>query len=163
MVARSLARSSPKTPGEIFGNDSPGKPTVSEERQRIEDALVQSILDAGGEDMREEIAAAGGDPDALVARVDAAIAAARGSAGRARLERARAELSAWQSKSGPASAPEREAARKRFERLRSGKADPDTKMMMAARKGEGLSDSDLEGLIEDMAELERLERDKDDG
>jgi hypothetical protein len=36
-------------------------------------------------------------------------------------------------------------------------------MMMAARKGEGLSDSDLEGLIEDMAELERLERDKDDG
>jgi hypothetical protein len=36
-------------------------------------------------------------------------------------------------------------------------------MMMAARKGEGLPDSDLDGVIEDMAELERLEREKDDG
>jgi hypothetical protein len=35
-------------------------------------------------------------------------------------------------------------------------------MMMAARKGEGLSDSDLDGVIEDIAELERLEREKDD-
>jgi len=34
---------------------------------------------------------------------------------------------------------------------------------MAARKGEGLSDSDAEGLIDDMAELERLEREKNDG
>lgn len=139
-----------------------GKPTVTEERQRIEDALVQSILEAAGEDVRKEIVAAGGDPDALVARVDTAIAVARGKAARARLERARADLSAWQSKSGPASAPEREAARTRFERLRSGNANPDTKMMMAARKGEGMSDSDLEGLIEDIAELERLERDEDD-
>jgi hypothetical protein len=31
-------------------------------------------------------------------------------------------------------------------------------MMMAARKGEGLSESDEQGLIEDLAELERLER-----
>lgn len=33
---------------------------------------------------------------------------------------------------------------------------------MAARKGEGLSDSDLEGLIADLAELQRLERDNSD-
>jgi hypothetical protein len=51
----------------------------------------------------------------------------------------------------------------RFERLRSGNSDPDGKMMIAARKGKGLSESDLEGLIEDMAELERLEREKGDG
>jgi hypothetical protein len=30
--------------------------------------------------------------------------------------------------------------------------------MMAARKGQGLSEQDIEGLVEDMAELERLER-----
>lgn len=141
----------------------PGKPTASEERQRIEDALVDSILNAAGEDVREEIAASGGNPEALISRVDAAIEAARGKAARARLERARAELSAWQAKSGPVTASERDTARTRFERLRSGGPDPEAKMMMAARKGEGLSDSDAEGLIDDMAELERLEREKKDG
>jgi hypothetical protein len=35
-------------------------------------------------------------------------------------------------------------------------------MMMAARKGEGLSESDLEGLLDDLAELERLERGEGD-
>lgn len=35
--------------------------------------------------------------------------------------------------------------------------------MMAARKGRGLSDSDAESLIEDVAELKRLERDHNDG
>jgi hypothetical protein len=29
--------------------------------------------------------------------------------------------------------------------------------MMAARKGEGLSDSDLDSLVDDFAELDRLE------
>ena len=33
-------------------------------------------------------------------------------------------------------------------------------MMLAARKGEGLSENDLESLLEDLAELERLEREK---
>jgi hypothetical protein len=113
--------------------------------------------------VRKDITASGGDPEALVAAVDAAIASGRAESARASLERARAELSAWSTKSGPASPLERQAARTRFERLRSGNYDPDEKMMMAARKGEGLSESDLEGLIEDMAELEKLERDKDDG
>ncbi len=141
----------------------PGKPKASEERQRIEDALVESILDAADENVREEITASGGNPEVLIARVDAAIEAARGKAARARLERARAELSAWQAKSGAATASERDAARTRFERMRSGRSDPETKMMMAARKGEGLSDNDAEGLIDDMAELDRLEREKKDG
>jgi hypothetical protein len=144
-------------------DDMSGKPRASEELERIEDALVESLLDAAGEDVRKEIAASSGDPDAVVASVDAAITSARTESAQARLERVRAELSAWRSKSGPASILERKAARERFERLRSGNFDPDSKMMMAARKGEGLSDSDLDGVIEDMAELERLEREKDDG
>ena len=31
-------------------------------------------------------------------------------------------------------------------------------MMLAARKGEGLSESDIEALLEDLAALEKLER-----
>jgi hypothetical protein len=141
---------------------TPGKPKASEELERIEDALVESILDAAGEDVRKEVAGSGDDPEAVVAAVDAVIASARMQSAQARLERARAELSAWHSKSGPASVLERNAARARFERLRSGNLDPDSKMMMAARGGEGLSDSDLDSVIEDIAELERLEREKDD-
>jgi hypothetical protein len=140
-----------------------GKPTPRDELERIEDALVDSLLDAADEDFRKDITASRGDPETLIATVDAAIDSARAESARARLERVRAELSAWRTKSGPASPLEREAAQTRFERLRSGNSDPYGKMMMAARKGKGLSDSDLEGLIEDMAELERLEREKGDG
>jgi hypothetical protein len=141
---------------------TPGKPKASEELERIEDALVESLLDAAGEDVRKEIVSSGGDPEAVVAAVDATITSARTKSAQARLDQARAELSAWRSKSGPASVLERNAALARFERLRSGNFDPDSKMMMAARKGEELSDSDLDGVIEDIAELERLEREKDD-
>jgi hypothetical protein len=133
------------------------KPTAREELERIEDALAESILQAAGRTVREEITAAGGDPDALIARIDAAIASARGKAARARLEGARGELAAWRAKGGSASAVEREAARARLQRLRSGDAANEG-MMMAARKGEGLSEKDAEGLVEDLAELERLER-----
>jgi hypothetical protein len=137
------------------------KPTAREELARIEDAVVESILQAAGDTVREEITAAGGDPDALIARIDAAIASARGKAARARLEGARGELSAWRAKGGGTSPLEREAARERFQRLRAGAGDEG--MMMAARKGEGLSESDAEGLVEDLAELERLERGDGDG
>lgn len=34
-------------------------------------------------------------------------------------------------------------------------------MMMAARKGEGLSERDEEGLLEDLADLERLSKRQD--
>ncbi len=36
-------------------------------------------------------------------------------------------------------------------------------MMMAARKSEGLSKRDEEGLLDDLADLERLEREDDEG
>jgi hypothetical protein len=36
------------------------------------------------------------------------------------------------------------------------------RMMLAARRGDGLSDQDLEGLLEDLAALEELERTQED-
>jgi len=137
---------------------TPRKPSASEELERIEDSLVESFLMMSGKELREEIVAAGSDPDALVAGIDSAFASARAASASARLERARAELAAWRGK-GSVSALEREAARTRLDRLQSGSGDSDGKFMMAARKGQGLSDQDIKGLVEDMAELERLERD----
>ena len=133
-----------------------GKPKGSE-LERIEDALVDSLLDASGDDLRKEIVEMGGDPDAVIARVDATIRAARAESARRRLEQAKGELAEWRAGQRPTMA-EREKAQERLVRLRSGQVDPDGAMMMAARKGEGLSESDEQGLIEDIAELERLER-----
>ena len=52
---------------------------------------------------------------------------------------------------------DRAAARARFEKIRSRDPELASKMMMAARNGEGLSDKDMEGLLEDLAKLERLD------
>ena len=57
---------------------------------------------------------------------------------------------------------DREAARALFEKMRSRDPELASKMLLAARKGEGLSESDMEGLIEDLAKLERLD-DEDGG
>lgn len=134
-----------------------GKPKGSE-LERIEDALVDSLLDASGEDLRREIVDLGGSTDdAVIARVDETIRSARAASARRRLEQAKSELAAWRTGQRPTRA-EREAAQARLGRLRSGQVDADAPMMMAARKGEGLSESDEQGLIEDLAELERLER-----
>lgn len=140
---------------------SVGKPRASE-LERIEDAVVDSLLEATGEDLRKEIIEAGGDPNALIARVDAAIRSAQADSARRRLDQVRSELSDWRAK-GATTASEREAALKRLEKLRSGRVDPDAPMTLAARKGEGLSESDEQALIEDLAELERLERENGEG
>jgi hypothetical protein len=52
---------------------------------------------------------------------------------------------------------ERESARRRFERARTGDREFSSKLMMAARKGEDLSDSDVDSAVDDFAMLDRLE------
>jgi hypothetical protein len=79
---------------------------------------------------------------------------------RERLETARAELAAWRDQGAKPSKLALDEARSRLQRLRSGDSELDSRMMLAARKGEGLSEKDLESLLEDLAELERLEREK---
>lgn len=141
---------------------APKKATPREELQRIEDALVDSILNASGDDLRDELSAAGLDPDACIADVEATIAATKAAHARNRLEGARAELAAWRRRLPQASVTALDAARARFERLKSGDPDLKQRIMLAARKGEGLSDSDLKALLEDLAMLEALEDRKED-
>jgi len=138
------------------------KPTAQEELERIEDAFLDSLLNASGDELREEITAAGIDPDSCIAEVDATIAAAKAEYARNRLEEARAELAAWRKRDAKANGTALDAARAKLDRIRSGDPELDKKMMLAARKGEGLSDSDMEGLLEDLAALEELERGDED-
>src|ERR1700730_2365315 len=130
------------------------KPTPREELERIEDALVDSILNASGDELRDELAAAGLDPDACIVDVEATIVAAKAACTRKRLDKARAELAALRGRASPGSVTALDAARAKSVLVFSGDADLKQRMMLAARKGEGLSDDDLEALLEDLAALE---------
>lgn len=138
------------------------KPTPREELERIEDALVDSILNASGDELREELVAAGIDPDSCIAEVDVTIAAAKAESARNRLTEARTELAAWRRRDPKVNAAALDAARAKFDRLRSGDQDLKQRMMLAARKGDGLSDSDMEALLKDLAALDELEGKQED-
>jgi len=138
------------------------KNNARQELENIEDALVQSILDTSDDELRSEIIESGGDPDACITSVEQCLDSARSKIGKERLDEARTKLTGWRGKSGNVTDIERARAQKKLQQVRGGDSDLDSKMMLAARKGEGLAECDLEGLLEDMAELERLEREDGD-
>ncbi len=139
---------------------TPGKRTARSELQRIEDALIESIINSTDEELRDEIVAAGDDLTKFIADVDATIASARIVSAKKRLEKAKAEVATFKSHDQNISTAERNAARVYLDQIRSTDQELASKMMMAARKGEGFSDRDLEGLFDDIARLRRLEREK---
>lgn len=138
------------------------KPTAREELERIEEALVEGILNASGDALRAELAAAGLDPESCIGEVDATITSAKAEGARKRMSQARAELATWRKGGTKADISALDAARAKFERLRSGDRELSQKMMLAARKGEGFSDSDMKALLEGLAALEELEGGNED-
>ena len=112
--------------------------------------------------LRDEMAERGEDPDKCLLRIEQIIAGAKAACGKRRMQRAKSELQEW--RAGPAKTLkfDPEAARALFEKMRSRDPELASKMLLAARKGEGLSEGDMEGLIEDLAKLERLD-DEDGG
>jgi hypothetical protein len=132
------------------------KNLAREHLDRIEDALIESILGASEAELRKEMAERGDDPDKCLLRLEQIIADAKAVGGKRRMERARSELQEWRAGQPKTLKFDREAARARFDRLRSRDPELASKMLLAARKGEGLSEKDMEGLLEDIARLEQL-------
>jgi hypothetical protein len=126
------------------------KVTNRDELRRIEDAWVRNTLEASGEELRAEIKEGGDDPDTYVALAEAMLADAREHCGRERLERARAEATAFRAREHRIDVTFKTE-------IEAGKADPSTPMMLAARKGEMLSERDEEALLRARAKLKRLE------
>jgi hypothetical protein len=135
----------------------PKKRTAHSELDAIEDAVIQSILDADGQSLREEFTSLSRNPDHLISEIGSTVECAKSLCAKQRLAKAKTELASFRSKNKELTSTEREAARGRLERARSGDKEFASKLMMAARKGEGLSDSDLDSLVDDFAELDRLE------
>jgi hypothetical protein len=137
------------------------KSPTDEQLDRIEDALIETILNSSEAELREDMKARGEDPDKCLAEIDSLIARAKTDAAKRRLERAKSALQDWRAGKGNVVGFDREAARAKFEKIRA--RDPElAKMLMAARNGQGLSDNDMEGMLEDLAKLERLDGEDDE-
>lgn len=134
-----------------------GKRTYREELEKLDDAIDESILAASSGELREELAALSLNSDAVVTDMDAVTERAKIAAAKRGLQLAKQAVLAFKAKSTNISAEERDAVRKKLDHMRAGDGAKASDMMMAARKGKGLSDSDEEGILDDLARLARLE------
>jgi hypothetical protein len=133
------------------------KNSAGDQLNRIEDALIEAILNSSESELREDMKARGEDPDKCLAEIESLIAGAKAAAAKRRFDKAKSELQDWRAGKGKVVEFDRETARARFEKIRARDPELASKMLMAARNGQGLSDSDMEGILEDLARLERLE------
>lgn len=133
------------------------KITATEELRRIGEAFDDNILAASPEELREELATQGLDVVKVVAEMDAIHASAKLAGAKMRLERARDAVKTAKTQPTVVSSAERESVRAKLHDMRAGKGGNASGLMMAARKGDGLSESDEEGAVDDMAQLEALE------
>jgi len=138
------------------------KTTGHEQLQRIADAFDEEILNASPAQLREELAAEGLDEGKVIAEMDAALAEAKKSYGKLRLEQAKAAVAARAVAPSNVSPIDKERIRGKLASMRSGAGDNVAGMIMAARKGKGLSGNDEEGTLNDLAQLEELEKEGDE-
>ena len=119
---------------------------------RLADAFVEDILAASDEEILAEAREDRADPAATAARGRALFDTAMIAAGKNRLATAKAAL-AQQQKPATIIKLDPAEARRRLERVL--RQDPDTarKLTLAARNGQGLSDNDVQGLLQDLADL----------
>lgn len=121
---------------------------------RLADALVEDILDASDQDILAETNEDNGDPAAVAAGVRALFETAVTTTAKARLAAAKSAVAADRNRPTLVTPFDPSAARLRLEQIVAND-DPETarKLTLAARKGEGLSDDDVRGMLEDLEEL----------
>ena len=142
---------------------APKKTSARTELDRIKDALVEAILSLSEAELRDDMRAAGQDPDKCLVEINALIDSAKAASATQRFDRAKSNLADWRSRKRNIFGFDREDVRARFAKLSSRDPELGSKMMMAARNGKTLSDSDMEGLLEDLARLEQLDGEDDEG
>lgn len=132
------------------------KPAPGSPLSNLDDAFLENILEAPENDLRAELIEEGQSPDEVIARTRALLQAAEEECASLRLRSAKRQFAAFQ-EDGQRTvlSLDRDKQRARLAAMRSG-ASAAAGMMMAARKGNGLSERDEEGLLDDLADLERL-------
>ena len=121
---------------------------------RLANAFVEDVLNASDEDIMAEAREDHLDPATAAAHARALFEKAAATAGKGRLAAARSALSQGRR---PATVTRLDAAESRRRLQQALTRDPDLarRLTLAARKdqGQGLSDNDVRGLLEDLTEL----------
>lgn len=122
---------------------------------RVLGALVDDLAAMTDAELHEEARAAGQDPAVLANEVDAVLNAALRADGKRRLGEARSQLDAVRAVRRSASVTELPLADK--QRILDGFAANDQtlrqRLTMAARKGEGASEQEIDTILADLVEL----------
>lgn len=139
------------------------KPTGRDELRRIGDAIDESILNASSEVLRDELVSQGLDANEVVAEMDAITEKAKLAGAKMHLAQAKEAVKSFKARETDVSSTNRGVLRSRQLQMRSGKRTDDASMMMAARIGKKLSESDEEGALDDLAQLDSLEAQDPEG
>jgi hypothetical protein len=137
------------------------KTSGRDELQRIADAFDKDILNASPAQLREQLAEEGLDEAKVIAEMDSILEEAKKSCGKALLEQAKAAIAARGAKPSNVSQIDRERVRGKLGAMRSGAGENVEGMMLAARKGKKLSERDEEGALDDLTQLEALDKEGD--
>jgi hypothetical protein len=122
----------------------------------LEDAFIESILTAAPEDLRQELLAAGEDPDAYVRTADVVLAEVLAQSSRRKLDDAKKAAATFRASRAENVVPmNREKAETDFRSIVEGRTP--AQMMLAARKGTNLSANDAEAIKEALAALDSIE------
>jgi hypothetical protein len=121
---------------------------------RLADALAEDILNASDQAILAEVKEDGEDPAAIAAEIQALFAKAKVRVAKRHLAEAKAGAAAA-SRGRPVNVVRLDPAKERKILERALNHDPElgAKLTHAARKAEALSDNDVHGMLEDLAEL----------
>ena len=126
--------------------------TAREKLTRLADAILQDILETPDVDIVAEVESAD------IERARALCVEVKMNVSRQLLIKAKAQHEVWvASRTQDKSSLDRSAARDRFERIRRGDPEFNQKLTLAARNGKSPSDSDIAGMADDWADLQRLD------
>lgn len=141
---------------------SASKKPVASPSALMEDAFLDDMLDLSPEDAAAELREGGFDPGEALQRGRRAAVDADADCARRRMADAKAGLAAFRAAPRVVSLGDRQQQRRRLDEMRS-RTPSASGMTLAARKAEGLSSRDEGGLLDDLADLERLEREDGEG
>jgi hypothetical protein len=137
-----------------MSNKKPRGPSIAENLDR---AFVDNILAMSEEQLNEELSELGVDPAGASGRAKAALARAVALQSKAALTRAKEGLASFKAnQDGFRAVQDRAALVLRLQKMKLQRSESADDMMLAARKGAGLSDQDIDGILEDLQDLEKL-------
>ena len=127
---------------------------------RLADELVADVMSLSDAELLAEIEAEGLDPHKEAERLRSTVAAATAQSGKARLVAARAEIdrSAMSARTNVHQLPLRDRAAV-LARFANDDAKLKTRLTMAARNGDGITEQEMDSILADLRELGAIDED----